>query len=109
MDGAEQLEMKKYSVYERTMHSLIMSSLASVGPSESPTSSVSSQRMLYRRLGENEDDEFHMDQRIMVNMIYRSTLYIHLRCLCFYIYGVNLCSCRHRVSLIDVLVKFIFL
>jgi len=49
-DGAEQFEMKKQYVYERMMHSPMMSLLASVGSSESPTSPVSSQSMLYRRL-----------------------------------------------------------
>ena len=68
MDGAEQLEMKKHVDYGRRTHRSMMSSLASVGFSESPTSPVSSQRMLYRRLGENDDDEFHRDQQIMVDM-----------------------------------------
>jgi len=62
------LEKKKHLVYERMMHSSMMSLLASVGSSESPTSSVSSQRMFYRRLGENDDDDFERDQWIMVNM-----------------------------------------
>jgi len=69
VDGAEQLEMKKHFDYERRMNSSsMMSLLASVGSSESPTSPVSSQRMLYRRLGDNDNGEFHRNHRILVNI-----------------------------------------
>ena len=63
VNDAELLEMKKHFLYERMMHSLTLS-YASVGSSESPTSPVSSQRMFYRRLGENFDDAF---QDVSVN------------------------------------------
>lgn len=52
---AEQLEMRKYFLYEK-FHDTNVSSMASIASTESPTSPNSSQRMFYRRLGENHDD-----------------------------------------------------
>ena len=65
VDDAEQLEMKKHFLYEKMMNSSTMSSL---GSCESPASPRSSQRVFYRRLGDNDEDEFQRDRWIMANM-----------------------------------------
>lgn len=55
VQDAEQLEMRKYFLHEKLSHSNV-SSLSSMGSTESPTSPYSTQRAFYHRLGEDDDE-----------------------------------------------------
>jgi hypothetical protein len=56
VQDAEQLEMRKYFLHEKLNRSNV-SSLSSMGSTESPTSPYTSQRAFYHRLGEDGDEQ----------------------------------------------------
>lgn len=73
VESAEELELKKHFRHESVVHEYSKASINSYVSTESPTSPTLSKRNFYRRLGENDEDEFQRDSWVLANMKNDST------------------------------------
>ncbi len=68
VEDAEKLEMRKHFLREK-MHEQSTASISSTSMGSSvPSSPMSSQRLFYRRLGEDDEDVYRRDQWILANI-----------------------------------------